>query len=745
MEIVIWLGVIILVFFAPLIVSIIALIKISHLRDELNQLRQQQQPTAKANSQPAAAPQPATEAAPKSVVTPLPPKKPPQPSAPPPLPKTSPAQPSTTTEALLGGRIASFVGIGLLLTGIAFLIGYAIRHAWLGPAARIGLGIGAGFILIALGHWAETRGRERLTVLARVLTGGGAATLYFNVFAAYGMYDLIGPIPTAIGLLLSATLTIVLALKYQSQIVAVIGVVGAFSMPALIQDDDSRIAFLLTYIAMVNLPVILLGLRRNWQGLYNTSFIFTALYQGLLLVEFDPEHGRWLVFFSPLFFLQFTTLGLLKLRSEQVQSDRSADWLRLLLNSLLLLGVMTITIDQLDANRWMGAALVGLGLLHLLVARIGWHWFRSFTNDLVTLLAGALMCFSLALPAQLDGAWVSVGWSLMGVTVCWLSLRARVPLLPSAALILGLLGLLKGLSFDWHLYDVPPPLFLNARFASGLLSAILLGCQGWLHQRMSPLSTEEGEQSLGNAGSIALQLPAVAALAIWVIFMADIYWTLGWDDPWAWLVAAAIWMGIGLACCWTSEAIRGANPVGRFLLALLPLKVLLALFLLEVEARLSIASPAFANHLFAAWAVFVAATGVVASHPRAQLGSVPGFGFSLARWLQIGTALSGILLVTLELHRWNHDWSQVLITLWWALSASGLIGWGFWRRQSIYRYVGLMGFAVTTGKVILVDLMELDGLVRIAAFLGVGILLLLLSFIYQHMASQLLPDDADDE
>ena len=741
MEIVIWLGLILAFFLGPLILSIIALVKVASLRSELERLRKQPSSFSMNDSPaPSSASHPTAEIKPAPVVPPL---IPPSPSPPPPSPPLTPTPASSTTEALLGGRIASFVGIGLLLTGIAFLIGYAIRHAWLGPVARIGLGLLAGVMLIGLGHWAERRGRKRLTVLARVLTGGGAATLYFNVFAAYGMYDLIGPIPTAIGLLFAATLTIVLALKYQSQIVAVIGVVGAFSMPALIHDDESRVAFLLTYIAMVNLPVILLGLRRSWQGLYNTAFVFTALYQFLLLVGFETDYGLWLMIFSPLYFLQFTTLGLLKLRSEQVKTERSADWLRLLLNSLLLLAVMTATIDQMDVNHWMGAALVGLGLLHLIVARVGWHWFKAFTHDLVTLLAGALMCFSLALPAQLDGAWVSAGWSLMGLAVCWLSLKKSVPLLPIAALILGLLGLLKGLSFDWHLYDVPPPLFINARFISGLLSAILLGCQGVLHQRMQPTTLKNDDKSFPDPGGIALHLPAVAALGIWIVFMADIYWTLGWDDPWAWLVATAIWMGIGLACCWTREAVHGANPIGRFLLALLPLKVLLALFLLQVEPRLAITSPAFTNHLFAGWLLFVAASGIVASHPRARLGTVPGFECSLARWLQMGTALSSILLVTLELLRWNHEWSQVLVTLWWALSSSGLIGWGFVRRQSSYRYMGLLGFAVTTGKVILVDLMELGGLVRIVAFLGVGILLLLLSFLYQHMATQLLPEDKD--
>ena len=48
---------------------------------------------------------------------------------------------------------------------------------------------------------------------------------------------------------------------------------------------------------------------------------------------------------------------------------------------------------------------------------------------------------------------------------------------------------------------------------------------------------------------------------------------------------------------------------------------------------------------------------------------------------------------------------------------------------------------MTVVKVFLVDLHEFSGLQRVAAFMGVGVLLLLLSYIYQRVAPGLQKQD----
>jgi len=66
-----------------------------------------------------------------------------------------------------------------LLIGVALLVSHAVRHNWLGPAARVIPDMIGGTLLVILGHVTEVRGREKYRVPARCLTGGGAAMFYF--------------------------------------------------------------------------------------------------------------------------------------------------------------------------------------------------------------------------------------------------------------------------------------------------------------------------------------------------------------------------------------------------------------------------------------------------------------------------------------------------------------------------------------------------------------------------------------
>ena len=59
-------------------------------------------------------------------------------------------------------------------------------------------------------------------------------------------------------------------------------------------------------------------------------------------------------------------------------------------------------------------------------------------------------------------------------------------------------------------------------------------------------------------------------------------------------------------------------------------------------------------------------------------------------------------------------------------------GAGFWRRSAFLRWQALLLLAVSIGKVFLVDVSELSQGYRILSFLGLGALLLGVSFVYQR-------------
>ena len=324
---------IILFLFAPITLAVIAMAKASQAQNALERLRRDVQPLLSREkiegrtavvSLPKPVPEPALAPDPIPGVVPSEKAAPTKPVVPKDKPVAVPALPSMATpkktgggvEFMMGGKAAAFAGIAVLVTGIVFLVGYAIQHSWIGPGMRIILGLLFGGLLVGGGHFVERRD-EKLRLFGRVLTGGGSALFYFSVFAAYGIYHLIGPVAAGAGLFASALAMFGLAMAYRSQAVGVLGVLGAFVTPLLIGGDIEAGVFPLVYVALINVPVLLLGVRRKWQFLYNLAFVFTIIHF-LAWLDWFSAREVWVgLGFAVLFFAEYAALGLLKLRSEQ--------------------------------------------------------------------------------------------------------------------------------------------------------------------------------------------------------------------------------------------------------------------------------------------------------------------------------------------------------------------------------------------------------------------------------------------
>ena len=660
-------------------------------------------------------------------------------------PASSP--PDRKMEVEIGGKWAAFAGIATLVTGIVFFVGYAIQHNWIGPGLRVILGLLSGAILVGLGYTAETRSR-RLHILAQSLTGGGAALFYFSVFAAYGIYHLITAPLSIAGLAASAAAALGLAVVYDSQAVAILALLGAYLTPALIGAEFDRGMFPLVFIAGVNVPVLVLGLKRKWQWLYNLAFWFTVLLASIWLARELPglESKNWLtgLIFVLLYFAEFVALGLIKL--EQSPPDHrpaDADVFRLAANSLALLGAVYWIFESAQLSNWTGTAFLVLALLHAGLARLGWSWRPSCRDEILALLIGALTFASLALPIQLDGAWVSLGWAIEGALLAWFALRIGSVPLQIGAMGLGLLGLAKSAFFDFTLYPTPPTLFLNSRFGAGLISAALLGVQGYLHSRSEKA---KDQTELQEDLPLSQILACAAVLGLLLAIFADGLFIRGPQDPWMWAMTTMAMVVVAAAISITvvPQSNKALWGLGLFLLAMVPIKLLLV----DSMAPWPLYSTQF--HAFGNLVVWLQLLNLlIVMLVIARLSALgtfgPKAGFTAGQLIHTLSLSSGIVLVTLEIHRSHNPWGQSLITLWWAVCALTLAVTGIVRHRAYLRYMALLVFGLTVMKVFFVDMADLTGLHRVAAFVGLGVLLLILSYAYQRVAPWLMGKAPEDE
>jgi uncharacterized membrane protein len=79
---------------------------------------------------------------------------------------------------------------------------------------------------------------------------------------------------------------------------------------------------------------------------------------------------------------------------------------------------------------------------------------------------------------------------------------------------------------------------------------------------------------------------------------------------------------------------------------------------------------------------------------------------------------------------------EMTLSLTWAVYATILVIVGLMRRYAPIRYFAMTVFAVTIFKVFAVDLAELDRIYRVLSIIGLGITLLVTSYLYQKLSAE---------
>ena len=95
-------------------------------------------------------------------------------------------------------------------------------------------------------------------------------------------------------------------------------------------------------------------------------------------------------------------------------------------------------------------------------------------------------------------------------------------------------------------------------------------------------------------------------------------------------------------------------------------------------------------------------------------------------WWNLSWRGDGTMLHDYEMH------AQFTYSAWFMVFGAILLTVGFWRRSAILRWQALVLLAATIVKVFLYDMSELSQGYRILSFLGLGALLLAVSFVYQR-------------
>ena len=88
----------------------------------------------------------------------------------------------------------------------------------------------------------------------------------------------------------------------------------------------------------------------------------------------------------------------------------------------------------------------------------------------------------------------------------------------------------------------------------------------------------------------------------------------------------------------------------------------------------------------------------------------------------------------------NSNADKLGLSILWGIYALGLIGLGIWKRQEHLRFGAIALFAVTLLKLFFYDIAHLDTISKTIVFVVIGLLLLLVSFLYNKYKDAIVND-----
>ncbi len=172
-------------------------------------------------------------------------------------------------ETALASRWLVWLGAITIALGGTFLVKFAIDHGFLKPAARVSLSFALGISLAFGGEWLRRRPLQRAIARVRpdhvpgALTASGLFVAFASVYAAHALYDLISE-PVAFAALAAVALAGVGLALLQGRFVALLGLLGAFATPLLIETETPSAWLLFSYLLPVAFACFALARYRAW-------------------------------------------------------------------------------------------------------------------------------------------------------------------------------------------------------------------------------------------------------------------------------------------------------------------------------------------------------------------------------------------------------------------------------------------------------------------------------------------------
>lgn len=321
-------------------------------------------------------------------------------------------------EDLLGGRVLGWIGGSAIVLGAVFFLVMAVSRGWIDEPTRVVLAFLGSTLLFGAGLYLYERQGQTQAALAAVASA--IAALYASVTAATQLYDLIAPaLGLAVAVVIGAAATAI-AVRWDSRVVAGVGIVGALLAPVLVDAGASTVALAFMAIALCSSVGVLLWQRWDW--LAAAAFIASVPQLVYWIAETYDDHLARVLVVLTLFWLLYVVAAIGYELRVPVRTLRASSAALLLANAVLISAAGYVVLHERHHADAATGWVIGLALVHVALGVVGFR--GRMSNEIGSLLAAVGIGLSaIGLALALSGPALVVGWSVEAVVLAWVARR----------------------------------------------------------------------------------------------------------------------------------------------------------------------------------------------------------------------------------------------------------------------------------------------------------------------------------
>lgn len=659
-------------------------------------------------------------------------------------------------EAFIGGKLLNRIGSLALILGAGFFLKYAFDNNWISETVRVLIGAAAGLACLFGAHRTHKKG---FAIFAQGLVAAGISILYLSVYASFNFYQLIPQIPAFILMSFLTCLTLAIALQYNAFAVGILGWIGGFLTPIMLSTGIPNEVGFFTYLALLNVGMLGIAIYKpQWQLLEIFSFAATWLYYLSWYFEYySTDAFAVTTFFVVLFWLLFYGTEVARLQLSLPVNPRITQWLGAL-NAIIFSSALYALVDEKYSSA-SGAVLTFCGLAYI-STQLALYRNRNIADlSSQRFLLTSIALFFVAFGVQATSYGIPFSWTLLGGSVVWAGVQWNLRSIRMSGQLILLITVLSLFSIPTITSYIPREEFVALLNWRALTLATLIGCFSFTSRTLRNQS--------GNEAQIK-QLNVYAAIAIgfWLLAVEcnDIFRSMMQNEMGVSLSQKSYTRFLLLSCVWNAYGggllFAGINKNRQHIIfsAIVVLSIAVIMNIIKgihVEP-IELFTPVINWRVFSLlWNTAIIIVGV-------QLLEQQSASFKwkqhIASIMKIALVIVVFVLITGETYDYfaqkiaaTHDaeasyiiitdlenQQQLFLSAIWLLYSIALMTAGMMRHNRNVRIASMTVFGFTILKIFLFDLSFLETLYRIFSFIGLGVILLAVSYAYQKFKDIIL-------